>query len=141
MNIRNTGAPAITVESLAREATDLRLNGSRKICLCGSTRFKEAWRYWNAKLSLDGHVVYAVAMWSHGDRVDPSPEQKLRLDAVHFRKIEESEEVFVLNVGGYIGESTQREIYYARMLGKAVAYLTWVHPGWTEEDATEVPEG
>ena len=48
---------------------------------------------------------------------------KIRLDVLHFRKIDLSDEIFVLNVGGYIGESTSREIEYAKSTGKAVWYL------------------
>ena len=95
-----------------------------KITLCGSTRFKEEWAIANAMLTLAGHVVYSVAMWSHGDKIDPSPAEKQRLDLVHLMKINASDAIFVLDVDGYIGESTKREIEWARLRGKLVYYLS-----------------
>jgi len=49
--------------------------------------------------------------------------EKELLDKIHLRKIDLSDEIFVLNVGGYIGESTEREINYARRMGKKVRFL------------------
>lgn len=48
------------------------------------------------------------------------------LDAVHLRKIDLADRVLVVNPGGYVGESTTREIAYARGAGKPVAFT---HPG------------
>lgn len=45
------------------------------------------------------------------------------LDDMHKRKIDMADEVFVINVGGYIGSSTQSEIEYASATGKTVNYL------------------
>jgi hypothetical protein len=112
-----------------------------RITLCGSTRFKKAFAEWNARLTLEGNVVYSVAMWSHGARIDPTEEQKKLLDEVHLAKIDNSDEVFVLDVGGYIGESTRREIAHAEKTGKAVRYLSKEFPGWTEADSVITLEG
>jgi hypothetical protein len=106
----------------------------RKLVLCGSTRFKAAWQEWNARLTLDGYVVLSVAMWSHSDVVKPTDAQKILLDAIHFSKIDDSDEVFVLDVGGYIGYSTSREIAHAEKTGKPVRYLSKEYPEWTEAD-------
>jgi hypothetical protein len=51
---------------------------------------------------------------------------KERLDILHLFKIDEADEILVLNVGGYVGQSTQREIEYARRLGKPIR---WLEPG------------
>jgi cell division protein FtsB len=59
----------------------------------------------------------------HGEQAGCTPEQKIALDELHKRKIDLADEVLVLNVGGYIGESTRSEIEYARKLGKPVRYL------------------
>lgn len=104
------------------------------ITLCGSTRFKLAWLEWNARLTLEGNVVLAVAMWSHSERIEPTAEQKRLLDAVHLSKIDLSDEIFVLDVGGYIGESTRNEIRHAEATGKRVRYLSQEYPEWTEAD-------
>jgi|SRR6185437_6040314 len=102
-----------------------------KITLCGSTRFQKAFSDWNAALTLSGHVVYALAM--HGRQasdVGKSEDQplindaeKTKLDLMHLSKIEESDAILVLNVDAYIGESTAREILWARLRGKEVYYL------------------
>ena len=42
---------------------------------------------------------------------------------LHFQKIEMSDAIFVVNVDGYIGESTRKEIEYAKSLDKEVMYL------------------
>jgi hypothetical protein len=104
-----------------------------KICLCGSTRFKKEYLFWNALLTASGHVVYSVSMWSHGDRVDPSPQLKRKLDAVHMAKIANSDVIFVIDCDlqtrpriVYTGDSTKREIEYAEILGKDV-YVASMH--------------
>lgn len=95
------------------------------VCLCGSTRFIDAWRDETRRLSLEGKIVLSVGVLIHAGAEpirDDSPE-KARLDELHFRKIDLADEVFVLNVGGYVGYSTRREIDYARATGKPVAFL------------------
>ena len=58
----------------------------------------------------------------HGQIVGCTPEQKIALDELHKRKIDLCDEVYVLNVGGYIGDSTRSEIEYAEAHGKRVRY-------------------
>ena len=45
------------------------------------------------------------------------------LDDMHKRKIDMADEIFVINVGGYIGKSTQNEIAYAKSKGITIRYL------------------
>ena len=45
------------------------------------------------------------------------------LDDMHRRKIDMADYIYVINVGGYIGESTRAEIEYAKMYDKEVKYL------------------
>ena len=54
-----------------------------------------------------------------------TPEQKADLDALHLRKIDLADRVLVVNPGGYVGESTRREIAYAQAAGKPI---TFTHP-------------
>ncbi|MBQ1348927.1 MAG: hypothetical protein IIY58_06215, partial [Aeriscardovia sp.] len=54
---------------------------------------------------------------------DTLTKTKEMLDDMHKRKIDMADEIFVINVGGYIGESTRGEIAYAKKTGKAVRYL------------------
>ena len=103
----------------------------KRICLCGSTRFKRAYAEWNARLTLQGNIVLSVGLWTHGDVV-LTVEQKRLLDAIHLDKIELADEVFVLDVGGYIGGSTRGEINYAEACGKPVRYLSKECPNFDE---------
>lgn len=94
-----------------------------KITLCGSTRFREQFELWNKRLTLAGYVVYTVAGFGHsGDSF--TAEEKELLDLVHLRKIAESDAIAVIDVDGYIGDSTRREIAWAKMNGKHVYYIS-----------------
>lgn len=106
-----------------------RLKAETKIVtLCGSTRFPEAFAAASRKLGLEGVVVLSVSMFGHSG--DLTPEEcedghptKTMLDELHKRKIDLSDEILVLNVGGYIGTSTRSEIDYAERWGVPVNYL------------------
>ena len=94
------------------------------VTLCGSTRFKEQFIETQKKLTLDGCIVISVGLFGHsGDEEVWKPGTKEMLDDMHLRKIDLADEIFVINVGGYIGESTRREISYAEKIGKKVNYL------------------
>ena len=96
----------------------------RIVTLCGSTRFKEQFIETQKKLTLDGCIVISVGLFGHsGDEEVWKPGTKEMLDDMHLRKIDLADEIFVINVGGYIGESTRREISYAEKIGKKVNYL------------------
>lgn len=97
------------------------------ITLCGSTKFKELFKYHNKRLTLLGKVVFSVAFFGHADNIDLSIDEKDTLDIVHFKKIELSEAIFVINHKGYIGNSTRREIAYAKVTGKKIYYLEKLH--------------
>lgn len=96
----------------------------KRLTLCGSTKFKKAFEVINKQLSLEGHVVYSVAFYAHADNDPLKPEQKMKLDEVHCRKIDNSDGIFVIDLDGYIGESTRNEIAYAQQTGKFIAYLS-----------------
>ena len=96
----------------------------RIVTLCGSTRFKEQYMEVQKRLTLDGCIVISVGLFGHsGDEEVCKPGVKEMLDDMHLRKIDLADEIFVINVGGYIGESTRREIAYAEKMGKKVNYL------------------
>ena len=88
------------------------------VCLCGSTRFVDELRAANRDLTFAGVIVVAPG---EADEV-VTDEQKAALDALHLRKIDLADRVLVVNPGGYVGESTSREIAYARAAGKPVAF-------------------
>ena len=92
--------------------------------LCGSTRFKDEYLAVQKRLTLEGNIVISVGLFGHsGDDEVWTEGTKAMLDDMHKRKIDMADEIFVINVGGYIGESTRSEIEYARTYGKVVKYL------------------
>ena len=94
------------------------------ITLCGSTRFKDAFLEAQKRMTLAGNIVISVGLFGHsGDAEVWAPGTKEMLDDMHQRKIDMADEIFVINVGGYIGSSTRSEIEYAERTGKRVSYL------------------
>lgn len=92
-----------------------------KITLCGSAKFESEFKRMNEKLTLAGHVVYSLAVYPSdkaGQKNWYTEVQKKALDAAHKAKIDNSDAIYVIMPGGYIGESTQSEIDYARSRGK-----------------------
>lgn len=112
------------------EEADFGQERARVITLCGSTRFKSEFETWNSRLTLDGNVVISVGVFGHGYHpyhrekyLDP---KKPMLDRLHLQKIDMADEIFVIDPGFYVGESTRREIEYARATGKPVRFLSLV---------------
>ena len=94
------------------------------ITLCGSTRFRDAFLETQKRLTLKGNIVISVGLFGHsGDEEVWTPGTKEMLDDMHKRKIDMADAIYVINVGGYIGESTRSEIEYARQHSKEVFYL------------------
>ncbi len=101
------------------------------VTLCGSTRFKDEFYAAQKKLTLDGYIVISVGLFGHAgdeevwDGMDEGTLSKTKemLDDMHKRKIDMADEIYVINVGGYIGDSTRSEIAYAKAHGKKVRYL------------------
>ena len=100
------------------------INGFKVITLCGSTRFKDEFLEAQKRLTLDGNIVISVGLFGHaGDDVVWTEGVKDMLDRQHLAKIDLADEIYVINVGGYIGDSTRREIAYAEFKGKNITYL------------------
>ena len=94
------------------------------ITLCGSTRFKEQFLEVQKRLTLEGNIVISVGLFGHsGDAEVWIPGTKEMLDDMHRRKIDMADAIYVINVGGYVGESTRSEIEYAKSQGKEVMFL------------------
>lgn len=103
------------------------------VCFCGSTRFFRAFDEWNYRFTLDGYIVLNIGCNTKSDEsLKLTVEDKAKLDELHKHKIDLCDWVFVLDVDGYIGESTRSEIRYAEAHGKPVRYLSWEHPGYKE---------
>lgn len=97
-----------------------------KITLCGSARFEEYFKFWNEMLSLYGHTVYTLSVYpsqkeSGKDWYDE--QEKKTLDQVHLDKISNSDAIFVINPFAYLGESTLKEIEFAKLACKEIFCL------------------
>ena len=104
--------------------TDNMVGKYKVITLCGSTRFKEQFFEVQKRLTLEGNIVISVGLFGHsGDDEVWTEGTKEMLDDMHKRKIDMADEIFVINVGGYIGSSTRNEIEYAKANGRNVRYL------------------
>ena len=108
------------------------MNGNYKvITLCGSTRFKDEFLRTQKELTLQGNIVISVGLFGHAgdsevwENMDEGTLTKTKemLDDMHKRKIDMADEIFVINVGGYIGDSTKSDIEYAKEHDKIVRYL------------------
>lgn len=102
------------------------------ITLCGSTRFKNEFMKVAERLTYDGYIVLMPHIFSkYKSKIKSSGEEgeskrtisSTELLNMHFDRIDMSDEIFVINKNGYIGEGTRCEIAYAEECGKGVKYL------------------
>jgi hypothetical protein len=108
------------------------------VCLCGSTRFTDQMLEKQWELTKQGIIVVTWCALPesyfqrtrardalNGDlaHIGDKENVKAQVDELHKRKIDLADEVFVLNVGGYVGDSTRSEIDYAIAHGKPVMYM------------------
>ena len=103
------------------------MNKPTIVCLCGSTRFMDTFHEVGWQKTLDGEIVLSVGVskhlpFAHGAEFI-GQDVADALDELHKRKIDLADYVMVLNIGGYIGDSTRSEIEYAEAQGKRVDYL------------------
>jgi len=104
------------------------INGTKVICLCGSTRFTPemmmlAWEYAKQGVLAIGWFVRPIKEGEPTHHLAEAEGVAEILDELHLRKIDLSDEVHVVNVGGYYGDSTRKEIAYAESQGKPVRFL------------------
>jgi hypothetical protein len=96
------------------------------VCICGSTRFVDEMSAANRDLTFAGVIVVAPGAFLRAEDREAdeliTDEQKTALNALHLRKIDLADRVLVVNPGGYIGESTSREIEYAHATGKPISF-------------------
>lgn len=108
------------------------------VCLCGSSRFYQQYQEAEYRETMAGRIYLSIGFYPHapkdfhGEGVGATSDEKIALDELHKRKIDLADEIFVLNVGGYIGDSTKSEVTYARAVGKPVR---WLEPesAWDED--------
>ncbi len=134
--------PCQCVDSLIEKGTELQADNAKLnsllesrsvptgtppiICFCGSTRFIDAFFQAGWHYTLKGYIVLSIGVCKHtedhgGEALGQDVADKL--DELHLRKIDLADSVFVLNVGGYIGDSTRKEIEYAESKNKPIEYL------------------
>ena len=106
------------------------INGIKVFCLCGSTRFTRDMLITQWNLTKLGYVVLSWCAlpddyYQGEDKTHIGDQEGVKaiVDKVHLRKIDLADEVMVLNIGGYIGESTRNEIAYAYSTGKTVTFV------------------
>jgi len=100
------------------------------ICLCGSTRFTEFMMIYQWELTKKGFIVVSWcalpdSYFQGDDKAHIGDQEGVKeiVDEVHMRKIDLADEVHILNIGGYIGESTQNELNYAKEQGKIIKFI------------------
>lgn len=103
------------------------------VCFCGSTRFSEYFMIKRWELEKQGIITLGINILPNGyfgeENHHGAEKEGVKeiLDTLHKRKIDISDEVIILNVDGYIGESTRSELEYALSIGKKVTYLNPVN--------------
>lgn len=96
------------------------------VCICGSTRFRDEIAHARATLTLAGEIVVGPEVLvrsdpAYSDLHDAG--EKVALDELHLHKIDLADYVFVVNPGGYMGDSTRSEVAYAERMAKPIRYL------------------
>ena len=90
------------------------------VTLCGSMRFSKQMQ--EIALELEVKQGYCVLTPVGEKTVQPSKKEIEKLTKAHFKKIDMSDAVYVVNIGGYIGESVSREVCYAKEHNKEIIY-------------------
>ncbi len=111
----------------------------QKVCLIGSTKFKEEYKRVNIELSKRGYIVYSVAGFGYsGDTF--TDDEKDTLDLVHLAKILQSDRIVICtDKTNYIGDSTKREIKWAKMFSKTFSFSVSIYKNTGTRKCTAWP--
>jgi len=90
--------------------------------ICGSLKYQKEMMIAAEKLALKGNCVL-TPVYPISENLEKTEEQLKKLKEAHFKRIELSDSIYVINKDNYIGKSTQLEIEYAQKLGKEIIYL------------------
>jgi hypothetical protein len=124
-----TGRGVKFIEDMWRGLVLAKEGRPKVVCLCGSSRFYDAYQQAEYEETMKGHIYLSIGFYphstdqAHGEGVGCTSDEKKALDELHKRKIDLADEVFVLNVGGYIGDSTKSEVEYAKATGTPIRWL------------------
>ncbi|MFA5797751.1 MAG: hypothetical protein WC916_07015 [Candidatus Woesearchaeota archaeon] len=94
------------------------------ITLCGSTRFMKEFKEVERALTFEGKIPLPPAIYGKAEHVEYSKELTKSLFELHLDKIRISDGIFVIDVGGMLGESTQKEIEFAEKNNKRIRYYS-----------------
>lgn len=94
------------------------------ITVCGSLKFTEEIMQITEKMTLQGNCMLGITYPTKPDLHAYSEAEKDMLGKMHKEKIKISDAILVVNVGNYIGTSTESEIAYAKALSKEIIYYT-----------------
>lgn len=99
------------------------------VCLCGALKFMDTFRAKEYEFEMKGVIVlgpsFKPGVAEQSGTAGCTPDEKVMLDKLHKHKIDISNRVYVINVGGYIGESTRSEIEHARKRGIPVEFMEY----------------
>ena len=94
---------------------------NKTVVLVGSLKFWDKIQEMHERLELDGYAVIGIT--PHVMERDYTLDEENLLDQLHLSKILKADAIFVVNVGGYVGYSTSKEIEFARTHNKEIMYL------------------
>lgn len=100
------------------------MNNIKVVTLCGSTRFKTIFKEVEKNLTKKGIAVLSPQFSDSNDKDEITKEEKILLGKIHLKKVEISDEIFVIDFNNYLGESTKKEIEYARLNHKNIRYYS-----------------
>ena len=90
------------------------------VCLCGSMKFKDAYKMVEETETLVGKIV----LTSHVNKTNLTYIEQIKLDELHKRKIDLCDEIFILDINEYIGDSTMDELKYAQRKRKYIRFFS-----------------
>ena len=91
--------------------------------ICGSMKFAEDMKKIAYDLEISKDIRYNILQYVYcEDNIVPTEDELLKLEDAHYRKIDLSDGIYVVNMDGYIGTSVKKEIEYAERHGKEVLY-------------------
>ena len=90
------------------------------VTICGSMKFKDKMMEVTRDLEIKNKYVVIQCVYSN-DRFNE--EEQVLLADLHYKKIDISDVIYVVNVDDYIGTSTKKEIEYAKSLNKKIIYM------------------
>jgi hypothetical protein len=93
------------------------------VAICGSMRFHLVMFEEQVRLAKQGVVALLPVIEPINHEPELTPEEKEIYAKIHFKKIDMSDEILVVNLDDYIGYSTNKEIEYAQLTNKPIAYL------------------